>query len=349
MKVLDIKKNESILIIAPHPDDECIGAGGVLLQYKEQCTVVVLTDGAVGQGNRAKSVEIDLRKKEFISEMEYLGISSYFLLGIPDGTLLGHSNCLSHSDVAKYDYIFVTGPLDGHPDHSGAYYAVRNELLNLERKERPRVFLYEVHRQLLGPTHFIDITGRVEEKGHLIRFHKSQVEVMPYDKMAILNAGYRGIQNRMPGKQIEVFQEIDDIDDAEGLVERENETKLQKHIQFYQLLVHWMRARINGKSCSAVLKEHGIRCVTIYGYAELGELLLRDLLGSDVVVIDVLDKSPSKETLLGDCVTIRPEKGNRMTDAVIVTAVYYYSSIKEELEDMGYTNVYSLSDIVEWM
>ena len=76
---------------------------------------------------------------------------------------------------------------------------------------------------------------------------------------------------------------------------------------------------------------------------------MRDLLGSDVVVIDVLDKSPSKETLLGDCVTIRPEKGNRMTDAVIVTAVYYYSSIKEELEDMGYTNVYSLSDIVEWM
>ena len=28
-----INDTEKILIIAPHPDDECIGTGGVLLKY----------------------------------------------------------------------------------------------------------------------------------------------------------------------------------------------------------------------------------------------------------------------------------------------------------------------------
>ena len=44
-------KAERVLIIAPHPDDEVIGCGGVILNYLEQgsdVTVVIVTNGEYG-------------------------------------------------------------------------------------------------------------------------------------------------------------------------------------------------------------------------------------------------------------------------------------------------------------
>ena len=52
MNKINICSDEKILIVAPHPDDECIGAGGILCTYTNQCEVIVLTDGALGQKNQ---------------------------------------------------------------------------------------------------------------------------------------------------------------------------------------------------------------------------------------------------------------------------------------------------------
>ena len=91
MKALDIRDNDRILIIAPHPDDECIGPGGVLLQYAKQCEVIVLTDGRQGQGDTAPEKEKQIRKQEFLNGMKRLNIGCFRMLDIEDGTLLSHT------------------------------------------------------------------------------------------------------------------------------------------------------------------------------------------------------------------------------------------------------------------
>lgn len=46
---LSVSNQDKIVIIAPHPDDECIGTGGLLALYPTLCDVIVLTDGRQGQ------------------------------------------------------------------------------------------------------------------------------------------------------------------------------------------------------------------------------------------------------------------------------------------------------------
>lgn len=62
-----IDKEDKILIVAPHPDDESIGCGGLLALYGKQCDVRLLTDGRRGKSEQRKNVsdnEIIATRKE---------------------------------------------------------------------------------------------------------------------------------------------------------------------------------------------------------------------------------------------------------------------------------------------
>ena len=121
MELLKIYPHDNILIIAPHPDDECIGPGGVLSEFPDQCSIVVLTDGAVGQGHGNSDKCTKRRKNEFILEMKSIGVERYYWLGYPDGMLMNYLDCLDGFNLKQYTKIFVTGENDGHADHTAAY------------------------------------------------------------------------------------------------------------------------------------------------------------------------------------------------------------------------------------
>ena len=172
MKVLDISEKSRILILAPHPDDECIGCGGVLLKYASNCDVIVLTDGRQGQGDESPDRVKEIRKNEFIGEMRAIKAKSYKIIDIEDGTLLLHTDCLSNVRFNDYDYIFVTGMNDDHPDHKAAFLCVEHAIKKYVGSVIPRCFVYEVHTPILNPTHFLDITDSINGKTDLIKYHK---------------------------------------------------------------------------------------------------------------------------------------------------------------------------------
>ena len=104
-KMLDFSKEDKILILAPHPDDEAIAAAGIIqhaLKAGAKVKIVVLTNGDANQEaffiyekrplifQRQFINAGELRYKESINGMEYLGLSKDDLiyLGYPDfGTL----------------------------------------------------------------------------------------------------------------------------------------------------------------------------------------------------------------------------------------------------------------------
>lgn len=350
MQTLTIKNQDKILIVAPHPDDECIGAGGILACYPELCTVLVLTDGRQGQGEVRPEKEKEIRKQEFLVEMEELGIKRFRMLEYEDGTLMQHTDCLINIPLSGYTKIFVTGIYDGHPDHTAACISVYNALRD-QGVHHMELYLYEVHSLMQRPSHILDISDVMDRKMELIRFHRSQLTGLPYDLLSESMAKYRAIQNRQPGKYLEAYliRRPDDRPEDKSI---ELEEKLQKQILFYWILTKWMDYKIKGQNIAEILKRYGYMKIVVYGYAELGQLLCKELLQGGMRVEYVLDKTV-ETTGNSELPVYKPSDAGGANqallqiDVVIVTAVYYFEEIKQELTETGYQNVISMRALLE--
>lgn len=89
MNVL-INKNDKILVVAPHADDESIGCGGLLSLYGNQADLLLITDGSKGYTTHTYSNENDLvqiRSIEFNNAAKLANVKSVFYCNIVDGTV----------------------------------------------------------------------------------------------------------------------------------------------------------------------------------------------------------------------------------------------------------------------
>jgi len=337
---IEINREDKILLIAPHPDDECIGTGGVLSIYADQCDVVVVTDGRQGNSEIIPQTESIIRKEQFESEMNYLGISSYKWLGYYDGELMSKTGCFDDIDFLKYTKIFIPWGDDNHPDHTATYLLVADKI-GKELNSRCEVYMYEVHVPFRDVTHYLDISEVIEEKIKLIQFHMDQISQIPYDEIVKALNKYRACQAFQVDKYYETYVKLNygEINSLSGIVEK-RETEIQKFKQFYRLLIEWVNSYQNKQYLVDYLKSNNIKTVSVYGYAELGKLVINELKGSSIEIIEILDKRELQS------VTVNPSYGQRVVDAVIVTAVFYFDDIKEELVKLGYKNVLSLQEII---
>src|SRR5947208_10863391 len=115
---LDLR-GERLLILAPHPDDEVIGCGGLLalhLREGRQVRVVIVTDGA-------EAGDITVREDESKLGLLLFGDVVPEFLHFRDRHLSEESDALANrlreilTDF-KPDLIAVPSPVEIHPDHA---------------------------------------------------------------------------------------------------------------------------------------------------------------------------------------------------------------------------------------
>ena len=101
------------------------------------------------------------------------------------------------------------------------------------------------------------------------------------------------------------------------------------------------------KSMENLCLNKGYHNIIIYGYGVLGKAIWRDLKDSKVKVVAIMDSYPSSVDGAPKnipVVGIDAEKPDY--DAVMVTAVAAYNSIKEDLESRDYKNIFNAAEFI---
>lgn len=194
MSILKIKKNERILIVAPHPDDDCISCGGLLALYPGQCDVLLVTDGydpSMGDPQIAQ-----IRLHEFESAMKAAKVRQYTTLHLTQYQILQHFQAFSQVDLRPYAYIFVPNRYEYHKDHVAVYKTIKK--LYKQQKCRGKLCEYEVWTTLRYPTFYLDISSVIQQKKDLISEYRSQTAQLDYASLALGLNAYRGLSRHMP-------------------------------------------------------------------------------------------------------------------------------------------------------
>jgi LmbE family N-acetylglucosaminyl deacetylase len=124
-----------ILIVAPHPDDETFGCGGLITQKIKNGSdvyILFLTNGEKSLSTVPEAELIQMRRTSAINAVKLLGVSENNIhwMDLPDGSAprLGspefntaRDSLLNLIQTLQVDEVFATHYLDGWSDHIAAY------------------------------------------------------------------------------------------------------------------------------------------------------------------------------------------------------------------------------------
>jgi LmbE family N-acetylglucosaminyl deacetylase len=164
---------KSMVVVAPHQDDEVIGCGGALalqLRSGQAASIVVLQDGADGCEDLGYSRQamMEMRNDESRRAAAVIAAPSPVFLGHPvladnDSQIAELANILLDR---KADAVFIPFPLDGHPDHRTANRILAGALRRISWNVR--VFGYEVWGCCI-PNVVLIIDDVIETKTEMLR------------------------------------------------------------------------------------------------------------------------------------------------------------------------------------
>lgn len=177
--VFKLKEEEKCLVIAPHPDDESIGCGGIMALYPKNFKVICLTHGD------------DERRNEFENAMNYLNVE-HEILNFKDKHISDSYNEFSKIDFKNFNYIFIPYIYDQHNDHKAISLHL-NKYLKEKKIHDLKIVFYEVWSTMNMPNYFVDISTVVEKKKEAINCHKSQINDKDYATKILGLNQYRGM------------------------------------------------------------------------------------------------------------------------------------------------------------
>lgn len=123
-----IRACDRLVVIAPHPDDEILCGGGLLLRHRRaggELAVVCVSDGEASHPDDPRWTETRLagaRRIESRRGLARLGIddSAVTRLSLPDGRIEANDALLRQALtwlLRPHDVVLTTWRHDGHPDH----------------------------------------------------------------------------------------------------------------------------------------------------------------------------------------------------------------------------------------
>jgi LmbE family N-acetylglucosaminyl deacetylase len=181
-----------VLVVAPHPDDESIGCGGLIAALRQRqldVQVVILTDGTGSHANSARypaSRLADLRKGEALEALAILGVApdAVAFWQLADRFVPDRDSATFESTVVRAHMrlrllspatLVIPGRTDSHGDHRAAWsiWTAAADRLAVQ----PRILEYLVWpgvETAKGVPRQLDIASVLSLKRQAIAAHRSQ-------------------------------------------------------------------------------------------------------------------------------------------------------------------------------
>lgn len=194
----DDNRNENILIIAVHPDDEVLGCGGTLLRHKSEgynvywCIITAMTPEG---GYSAESIQ--KRAGEIKAVSSFFGTEPYSL-GFPAATL----DSLSKYDLVaslssviqkvKPSCVYLPFRGDVHSDHRVCFDAAWSCCKGFRAPFVKKILMMEVPSETdfavptpdswFIPNVYVDITDFMDEKMEMLSCYPDELGVFPFPR-----------------------------------------------------------------------------------------------------------------------------------------------------------------------
>jgi LmbE family N-acetylglucosaminyl deacetylase len=188
----------TVLVIAPHPDDEAIGCGGTVVKHSargERVEVVFLTSGELALSHIEREEAWRIREQEAQEAAAVLGIAELTFLRLPDWGLKdsnGAADALATLiERVSPSTVYPPHPGDWHPDHRAAAELARDAGASIGLSPEA-VLGYEIWTPLSEYTIVEDVGDVFPTKLDAIRCYVSQSDHFDYVRAAVGIGQYRG-------------------------------------------------------------------------------------------------------------------------------------------------------------
>lgn len=189
LKPVSIKApfGNTMMVIAPHHDDEIIGCGGAMLLQlanKQKVHIVFAQDGGdeyIEDGFKSRSEMVEIREKEACRVADGMGLDRPIFLRherFDEKTMsVVASDLKKQIENEKPDSIFLPFFLDHNRDHRMVNYCLAEALSGMDVE--PMIYGYEVWG-LCAPNVILNIDSVMEMKRKLLSYYVSQVSGTDY-------------------------------------------------------------------------------------------------------------------------------------------------------------------------
>jgi LmbE family N-acetylglucosaminyl deacetylase len=186
------------IIIAPHPDDETIGAGGTLLRRKaEGGSIAWVIVTSLTPGQYWSKQQVVKRSEEIKKVAEFYEFDSVFELKFPStrldevamGDLISAFSEVFNSFLPEE--VFVPNRSDVHTDHRVVFDAAVSCTKWFRYPSVSRVLSYETLSETdfglnrshqFNPNLFVNISSYIEDKCLAMRFFESEIGEFPFPR-----------------------------------------------------------------------------------------------------------------------------------------------------------------------
>lgn len=187
-----------ILVIAAHPDDAELGAGGTIInevRKGRRVGILDLTKGELGTRGTAQT-----RKEEAAAATKLLGLAMRHNAGLPDGFLENSKSFQMKiiPFIRKYqpEIVLANAVYDRHPDHGKAAKLIADACFlsglrkietvdenNQEQKAwRPKSVYHFIQDRYMHPNFVIDVTDVWQQKIEAVKAYTTQFNSAPDSK-----------------------------------------------------------------------------------------------------------------------------------------------------------------------